>query len=246
MPICSQTNSLAGTQPSPRSQEQGLGASTFTDSIPRFPTISELHTIIKEMRSNASPGPDGLNAAFYKSSWPWTSTDVHQMVTTFYTTAFMQPEINQTHIVLIPKKIQPIIPQDFRPISLCNVIYKIIAKTLADRLKPHLPNFIDHSQATFIKNRHITSNIIITQEIVHSFNLKNWCQRAFLLKLDLAKAFDRLEWSFIDSALQRLGFQHHFTNLIHACISTPTFSILVNGEPTDSFMSQRGIRHGCP
>ena len=68
---------------------------------------------------------------------------------------------------------QPVIPQDFRPISLCNVIYKVIAKSLAERLKPHLPNFIDHSQAAFIKNRHISSNIIVTQEIIHSFNLED-------------------------------------------------------------------------
>lgn len=141
---------------------------------------------------------------------------------------------------------QPIIPQDFRPISLCNVIYKIISKYIADRLKPHLPNFIDHSQAAFIKNRHISANIIITQEIIHSFTVKTWKQQAFLLKLDLAKAFDKLEWNFIATALRRLGLQTHFIRLIHACISTPNFSILVNGEPTAGFLSQRGIRQGCP
>lgn len=84
-------------------------------------------------------------------------------------------------------------PQDFRSISLCNVIYKLIAKSLANRIKPHLPDTISHAQAAFITDRHISSNVIITQEIIHSFNLKNWNQKAFLLKLDLAKAFDRLE-----------------------------------------------------
>jgi hypothetical protein len=78
---------------------------------------------------------------------------------------------------------------------------KILAKSLADRLKPHLPNYIDHSQAAFIKNRHISANIVITHEIIHSFTLKSWKQHAFLLKLDLAKAFNRLEWSFIVNAL---------------------------------------------
>lgn len=73
----------------------------FTNSMPTF---QELHAIIKEMRSNASPGPDDLNAAFYKSAWPWAAADVHNLVTSFYTIAFMQPEINQTFIVLVPKK----------------------------------------------------------------------------------------------------------------------------------------------
>lgn len=122
------------------------------------------------MRSDASLGPDGLNAAFYKSAWPWIAQDVHKLVTEFYTSAYFQQELNQTFIALIPKKIQPIVPQDFRPIILCNVIYKIIAKSLADRLRPDLPSSIDPAQATFIKNRHISFNIIITQEIIHSFN----------------------------------------------------------------------------
>jgi hypothetical protein len=158
----------------------------------------------------------------------------------------MQHKLNHTFIMLIPKKLQPVIPQDFRPISLCNVIYKLIVKTLADRLKPHLPDYIDHFQAIFIQNRYISSNIVITQEIVHSFSLKSWNKHAFLVKLDLAKAFDRLEWNFITMALQRLGLQHNFINLIRACITTSTLSVLVNGEPTESFQPSRGIRQRCP
>jgi len=145
--------------------------SCFTNSTPN---LQELHSIIKGMRNNASPGPDSLNAAFFKTAWPWISNDVHNLVSDFYRTALLTTEINQTYITLIQKKVQPITPQDFRPISLYNVIYRLIAKTLADRLKPHLPNYIDQEQAAFIKDRHISSNIIITQEIIHSFGLKNW------------------------------------------------------------------------
>ena len=198
------------------------------------------------MRNGASPGPDGLNAKFYKHTWPWIASDVYKLIIDFYNTALMQPELNQTFLVLLPKKTQSVTPQDFRPISLCNVIYKLIAKTLANRLKPHLPNFIDQAQSAFVHNRHISTNVVITQEIIHSFNLKNWQQQAFLLKVDLAKAFDRLEWSFIRNALVRLGLNNHFINLIHACISNPTFSVLANGEPGDHFASKRGIRQGCP
>ena len=126
------------------------------------------------MRNGASPGPHGLNAKFYKHTWPWIASDVYKLVIDFYNTALMQPELNQTFLVLLPKKPQSVTPQDFRPISLCNVIYKLIAKTLANRLKPHLPNFIDQAQSVFVHNRHISTNVVITQEIIHSFNLKNW------------------------------------------------------------------------
>lgn len=189
----------------------------FTHSVP---ILQELHTIVKNMRSNASPGLDGLNAAFYKHAWPWISNDVHSLVTDFYTTAFMQPEINQTFITLIPKKMQPIVPQDFRPISPCNVIYKTISKSLADRLNPHLPYFIDHSQSAFIKNRHISSNIIITQEIIHSFTLKSWKQQAFHLKLDLAKAQDGEELHSSCSSANRPSKPLHQP---HSCLHFYTY-----------------------
>jgi hypothetical protein len=92
----------------------------------------------------------------------------------------------------------------------------------------------------------MSSNVIIIQEIIHSFNLKTWDQKAFILKLDLAKAFDRIEWDFIEAALRRQGYHGHFINLIHACISFPSFAVLVNREPSDTFHSQRGICQGCP
>src|SRR3954463_7329064 len=87
------------------------------------------------------------------------------------------------------KKLIPIVPTDYRPISLCNVVYKIISKCLANRLKPHLPDYIHPAQQAFIEGRRICDNIIIAQEITHSFNLSNWNSKAFMLKIDLAKAF---------------------------------------------------------
>lgn len=114
--------------------------------------MQEIYSIVKNMRSNAALGPDGLNAAFYKSSWDWIGMDVLNLITSFYLSGSLRLEINNTHIVLIPKVNAPISPKDYRPISLCNVAYKIIAKS----------------------RRHIASNIIIAQEIIHSFNLKTW------------------------------------------------------------------------
>lgn len=86
---------------------------------------------------------------------------------------------------------------------------------------------------------------MIAQEIVHSFNLKSWKQKAFLLKLDLAKAFDRIEWAFIAKAMKRQGFKDHFINLVFQCICT-SLLVLISGEPSTSFNPQREIRQGCP
>jgi hypothetical protein len=102
------------------------------------------------------------------------------------------------------------------------------------------------SQQAFIEGRRISNNIIIAQEIAHSFSLSSWNSQDFMIKIDLAKAFDRLEWHFIASALERKGLHGHFINLIHACISSPIFSVIINGQSFAHFKSSRGIRQGCP
>ena len=184
--------------------------------------------------------------AFYISAWAWIGDDVANVVRNFYTTGVLPPHINDTHIALISKKLVCHLPSDFRPISLCNVVYKIIAKSLANRLKKHLPDYIHPSQQAFIKGRRIRNNIIVAQEIAHSFSLTSWKSHDFMLKIDLAKAFDRIEWNFIVSALARKGFHGHFINLVHACISSPMFSVIINGQSSAKFSSSRGIRQGCP
>lgn len=187
---------------------------------------------------------NGLNVAFYMAAWDWIKGDIIELITEFYNTGYLHLELKSTCIVLIPKKNNPDIPQDFRPINLCNVIYKIIAKSLAERLKDHLPDYIHASQNAFIKGRRITTNIILAQEIVHSFRVSSCKHKGFMLKIDLAKAFDRIEWSFIVQALRRQGF-HGLINLIYNCIAAPTFSVLINGQTSGRFRSQRGIRQGC-
>lgn len=186
------------------------------------------------------------NVGFYRATWPWIKSDITQMVQNFYVSGQFPKGMNDTNITLIPKKNCPTSPADFRPISLCNVSYKIISKSLADHTKSVLPYLISDSQQAFIKGRRIASNLIIAQEIVHSFNLKSFKQNAFLLKLDPAKAFDRLEWNFIEKALHCKGFQGHFINLVLACINSAIFSVNLNGQSYGHFSAQRGIRQGCP
>ena len=90
------------------------------------------------MRLNSAPGPDGLNVAFYRATWPWIKQDIHNLITEFYNTGNISQSLNATDIVLIPKKLQAIHVTDYRPISLTNVAYRLIAKSLANRLKEEL------------------------------------------------------------------------------------------------------------
>ena len=177
------------------------------------------------MKKNASPGPDGFNVGFFTSAWSWIGDDVRALVTNFYTTGIMPPHLNDTHLALIPKKLVCHVPSDFSPISLCNVVYKIIVKSLANRLKEHLTDYVLPSQQAFIQGRRISNNIIVAQEIAHSFSLKSWDSQDFMLKIDLAKAFDKLEWHFIDAALARKGFIIILENL-SMLASPPLFFLL--------------------
>lgn len=238
--LFSSCNPDLGTLPLLSNNEEGMA------DCPSIPDKEEILQVLKGMKRNASPGPDGLNVAFYISAWKWIGDDVTKLVQDFYTRGKFHPQLNKTYIALIPKKANARTPQDFRPISLCNVVYKIITKTLANRLKDLLPDYIHESQQAFIQGRRIANNIIVAQEISHSFQLTSWKHKAFMLKLDLAKAFDIIEWSFIRRALLRKGLHSHFVDLIYECISSATFAVNINGQPFGNFRGSRGIRQGCP
>jgi hypothetical protein len=98
---------------------------------------------------------------------------VTALIRNFYITGTLPPHLNDTHITLIPKKLSCFLPADYKPISLCNVIYKLIEKSLANRLKDHLPDYIHPSQQAFIQGKRISNNIIVAQEIAHSFSLSS-------------------------------------------------------------------------
>lgn len=193
-----------------------------------------------------APGTDGFHAIFFQSQWDVVGSSVCN----FVKKAFAEPdsirEVNQTILVLIPKCDNPENLKEMRPISLCNVIYKLITKVIANRLKKHLGKIILPHQCAFIRGRHSSDNIIISQEVIHSMRQMKGRKGFMAIKIDFEKAYDRLSWGFLHETLVSIGLNYWFVDLIMACVSTSDMKILWNGEMTSSFNPSRGVRQGDP
>ena len=154
------------------------------------------------------------------------------------------PALIATFLTLIPKEANVSTPKKFRPISLCNVLYKIITKVIANHLKPLLPSLISPEQTGYVEGHQILDGIILSHEVIHSLKITK--KPSMMLKLDLSKAFDKLNWNFIGKVQKAFGFDHSWIKWILILITTPFFSILINGIPSIPFNPSRGIRQGDP
>ena len=205
----------------------------------------EISAAFRSIHPNKSPGPDGLNGHFFKEAWGDIGEEVIAGIKYFFDTGRLLKELNATAISLIPKVQNPASLNDFRPISCCNTIYKCISKVIANRLKRVLPSLIDKAQSAFIQGRHISDNILLTQELMRNYHRKNSSVRG-AIKVDLKKAFDTIHWEFILDLLAALRFPKRMIGWIKSCITSPKFSININGSLEGFFSSSRGIRQGDP
>lgn len=181
------------------------------------------------MPKNKAPGPDGFPSEFFTGNWEAVGRDVIDAVQEFFSSGRLLQQWNSTILTLIPKKQNANRVTEFRPISCCNTVYKAISKLLADRLKQVLPSIISNTQSAFIPGRLLAENVLLATELIQGYNWKRISKRS-MLKVDLKKAFDSINWSFIVRILQALGFPDSFVNLIYQCISTTRFSVAINGE----------------
>ena len=208
-------------------------------------TEEEIWDIIKESPQNKSPGCDGFTNEFYKGMWP----HVKKYMIAAFNEALERGELSTTQkrgvITLIPKPQKDLDDlKNWRPITLLNQDYKYLAKAIASRLKKTLSNIISSDQTGFISDRYIGCNIQRIQ------NLQSLCEEnninGALINIDFEKAFDSIEWEFIYKAMEHFGYPTKVINWCKTFYNNIETCIINNGNTTEFFHPERGVRQGCP
>lgn len=200
-----------------------------------------------EMGSLKAPGPDGFSGSFYHSSWNRVEADVVRMVRSFFDGSGKIDPLHDTNIVLIPKVEGADAINLFRPISLCNFSYKIVSKIIVNRMKSLLDKCVSPNQRAFVPGRLIQDNILIAHEAFHHLKTnKKGSRFEMAVKIDMNKAYDRLEGSFIENVLLKLGFCNAWVNRVMSCIASVKYNLLFSGKKVGSFTPHRGLRQGDP
>lgn len=205
---------------------------------------------VKEALGSLKPlkalDPNGIHARFFQAYWQQVGTSLVNEVFKVFQISTMPPYLNKTLITLIPKHPGLDYLAAFRPISLCNTVYKVVTKIIVKRLRPFWPKLISLLQTAFVSGRMGLDNMIIAQEIIHTMTLKKGKTRFMAIKIDLEKAYDRLEWHFIRDVLELYRLPPSLIKLIMSCVSRSSISVLLNFGKLEPFHPSRGIDKGIP
>ena len=208
-------------------------------------TESELLKSIKELKNKKTPGTDGLPPEFYKFFW----IDIKNILIESYNYAFYSGELSIEQrrgiITLIPKKQKNrLFLKNWRPITLLNTDYKILAKVLAKRFELVISIIINEDQTGYIKNRYIGQNIRTVEDVISFTDI--FKLPGIILSVDFEKAFDSINWNFIDVALEKFNFGNNMRRWINIMYKNIQSAVINNGNITPWFYPKRGIRQGCP
>jgi hypothetical protein len=194
-------------------------------------TLEEITEVVRSCDGTKSPGPDGFSFAFINEFWELMRIDIRILFDQFHANACLPKCLLSYFLTLIPKISSPQALGDFRPISLIGCIYKLVAKVLVARLAKVVGELVPNNQTTFIKGRQLVESVVVVNEVIDY--AKRAGKECLILKVDFEKAYDSVDWGFLDYMLQRFGFGAKWRAWMKACICSGSMSVLVNGSPTE-------------
>ncbi|KAF5810041.1 putative RNA-directed DNA polymerase [Helianthus annuus] len=207
-------------------------------------TLEEIKAAVWDCEGDRAPGPDGFNFKFIKRCWSGLKDDLVRLLNKFYDDGSLNKCCTSSFIALIPKVKDPVSPADFRPISLIGVVNKVISKVLVNRLKGVMDSIISEQQSAFLAGRNIMDGPLILNEVFSW--LKKQKRKGMFFKVDINKAYDSVNWGFLDSIMAQMNFPSRWRTWVMATLYSARASVLVNGSPTREFDCSRGLRQGDP
>lgn len=209
--------------------------------------FTEFTTAVKQMHPDKSASPDGFSSAFFQYFWDLLGEEVFKCCRDWLTEGLFPANLNDTTLVLIPKKDNAEHMTELRPIALCNMLYKILAKVLANRLKVILLAVITENQSAFVPGRNIFDNVLVAFKTLHFMKKKNRGQEGEVaLKLDIFEAYDRVDWIYLKKIMQLMGFNNTWIKWIMLYVSTVSHMIAFNGNTVGPIIPSRGLRQVDP
>ena len=207
-------------------------------------TEREATLAVKKLKTNKSPGLDGIISEFYQAFWPTLKVPFLNMLKETYTQGELPVSARKAVLSLLYKKGDKNDLKNYRPISLMNCDYKILAAILATRMQKVIKEIVSKSQTGYIKGRYIGTN---ARNIIDIYEyIENESLEGIVICLDFAKAFDTVEWSFMHKTLEQFNFGNYFRNWIKILYNNPILTIKNNGWISKPAFPKRGVRQGCP
>ncbi|XP_055803553.1 uncharacterized protein LOC129872646 [Solanum dulcamara] len=205
------------------------------------PTLEEIKNAVFSMSASSAAGPNGYSGLFFHKCWDIIQYDIMEYVQDFFRGKNLSKFYSHTCLFLIPKTDSPSNFSELRPISLSNFTCKI----LSNRLNPLLERLISENPSGFIKGRLINENVLLTQEIAHGIKQYNKGGNV-IMKLNMAKAYDKMSWYFLMSVMKQFGFSRIWLDMIWRIIANVWYSILINGNRVGFFSSSHALKQGDP
>ena len=199
--------------------------------------------MIKDMPPDRAPGPDGFTGRFYAKCWNIIKVDFMKAMDCFYNGDMRGlAAINKSLVTLLPKMDGALDVGDFRPINLVHGAIKFFEKVLACRLVVHLPQLVGNHQSAFVKGRSLHDNFMLVQSMARRLNALR--MPSVLLKLDISKAFDSVQWPFLREVMQQMGFGPRWSSWICGILSTSPTKLKETGAPATPSITARGCDKG--